>query len=205
MTFFWSNKHELPENNKKWRWRNTRLFLYLTKNQTANVSNLQDESQQGGQTLTWLDEMKRVSTSAPVSDGWMERCELTDAKKGNSALLTWHACQGFQIVRGQRWEQNRKKGTVLSQAGRARHVREPSVGDKIVPCDCALMRVQTEIKCRKKSNLQEGPEVPKMMLVRTANSDSELWACSERPWVPWSCTVSISLSTDNKIYFILNN
>lgn len=84
-----------------------------------------------------LDEIEEGSTSAPLNDGRMERCERKQVKD-NAALLTWHACQGYQIVRGQRWEQNRKEGTVLSQAGRAGQVREPSVKQE-AETDCSFL------------------------------------------------------------------
>lgn len=83
-----------------------------------------------------LDEMKKVSTSAPLSDGRMERCELKRTSEGQSCVTHLACLSGLSNSEGQRWEQNRKEGTVLSQAGRARQVREPSVRQKqrqIVP------------------------------------------------------------------------
>ena len=80
--------------------------------------------------------MKKVSTSAPLSDGRMERCELKRTGEGQSRVTHLACLSGLSNSEGQIWEQNRKEGTVLSQAGRARQVREPSVRQKqrqIVP------------------------------------------------------------------------
>ena len=75
-----------------------------------------------------LDAMKKVSASAPLL--WRTDGETwADRKRSEGRVLVTHlAClSGLSNSKGQRWEQNRKEGTVLSQAGRARHVREPSV------------------------------------------------------------------------------
>lgn len=49
-----------------------------------------------------LDEMKKVSTSAPLSDGRMERCELTQTNEGQ-VLITHLAClSGLSNSKGQR-------------------------------------------------------------------------------------------------------
>lgn len=77
-----------------------------------------------------LNEMKEVSTSAPLSDGQMERCELKQSSEGQFRVTHLACLSGLSNSEGQRWEQNRKEGIVLSQAGRARHVREPSVRQK---------------------------------------------------------------------------
>lgn len=79
-----------------------------------------------------LDEMDEASTSAPLSDRRMERCEPKErTREGHIPEVTHLAClSGLSNSEGQRWEQNKKKkkeGIVLSQAGRARHVAEPSV------------------------------------------------------------------------------
>lgn len=93
---------------------------------------------------------KGVQTNATGWDGWSEHiCSplwQTDgamwAKKNGHVkdtsprLLTWHACQGYQIVRGKDGSRTKKKkeGTVLSQAGRARHMAEPSVRSRHRDC-----------------------------------------------------------------------
>lgn len=89
-----------------------------------------------------LDEMKKERASTPLYDGQMQRCELTRTSEGRGSVTHLACLSGLSNSKGQRWEQNRKEGTVLSQAGKARHVREPSVKHKqrqIVPlCDSAL-------------------------------------------------------------------
>lgn len=101
-----------------------------------------------------LDEMMKVSTSAPLSDGRMGRCELTQTSEGQLRVTHLACLSVLSNSKGQRWEQNRKEGTVLSQAGRAGHVREPSVRHEqrqIVPfCDSALMRVRNENRLQQK-------------------------------------------------------
>lgn len=77
-----------------------------------------------------LDGMKKESTAALLSDGRMERCELKQTSEGQSRDTHLACLSGLSNSEGQRWEQNRKEGTVLSQAGRARYVRKPSVRQK---------------------------------------------------------------------------
>lgn len=91
--------------------------------------------------------MMEASTSSPLSDRRMS--QRNNKWRTILRLLTWHACQGYQIVRGQRWEQNKKQGTVLSQAGRARQVRELSVRQKqrlFHIGDGAMMSASNEIR-----------------------------------------------------------
>lgn len=77
----------------------------------------------------WDEESEHMRS--PLLTYGMGRRGLDKQVKDGSSLLTWHACQGYQTVRGKDGKQNRKEGTVLSQAGRARHVREPSVRDRL--------------------------------------------------------------------------
>lgn len=83
-----------------------------------------------------LDVREKASTSALLTDGQMERCDLTHTSEVQVRVTHLACLSGLSNSKGQRWEQNRKEGTVLSQAGRARHVRELSVRHKqrqIVP------------------------------------------------------------------------
>lgn len=100
------------------------------------------------------DEVKKVSTSAPLSDGRMEPTHTGEGRVTHLACLS-----DISNSKGQRWEQNRKEGTVLSQAGRARHVRKPSVRHEqkqVVPffCDSAFIRVRNEIKLQQEKKNQ---------------------------------------------------
>lgn len=67
------------------------------------------------------EEMNGASNiCSPPSDRQMERTRDGSVPR----LLTWHACQGYQIVRGKdgsraKTKTKKKEGTVLSQAGRA--------------------------------------------------------------------------------------
>lgn len=70
-----------------------------------------------------LDEMKKERTSTPLNDRRMERCELTHTSEGQGSITHLACLSGLSNSKGQRWEQNRKEGTVLSQAGRARRER----------------------------------------------------------------------------------
>lgn len=73
--------------------------------------------QKYGQTkATRWDEEKEHSSSS-LMDGWRDVSRHKQAKYG-SVLLTWHAC--LSNSKGQQWEQNRKEGSVLSQAGRVK-------------------------------------------------------------------------------------
>lgn len=111
------------------------LFTHLKKHNKQSL-NIQNETQTKMDKQMSLDVRKKVSTSATLSDGWMERCELTHTSEGQVRVTHLACLSGLSNSKGQRWEQNRKEGTVLSQAGRARHVREPSVRHKqrqIVP------------------------------------------------------------------------
>lgn len=70
--------------------------------------------------------MEGATSALLPSDRQMERT------RGGSIprLLTWHACQGYQIVKmgaEQKEKGKKKQGTVLSQAGGARRVTQPSV------------------------------------------------------------------------------
>lgn len=58
-----------------------------------------------------LDEMDEVSTSAPLSDRRMERCEPKErTREGHIPEVTHLAClSGLSNSEGQRWEQNKKK------------------------------------------------------------------------------------------------
>lgn len=95
------------------------------------VLNKQDEMQQRGTNKChWMRWMKRAHLLPSLTDGWSDVSQKNGHVKDTSPrLLTWHACQGYQIVRGKDGSRTKKKkeGIVLSQAGRARHVAEPSV------------------------------------------------------------------------------
>lgn len=58
-----------------------------------------------------LDEMDEASTSAPLSDRRMERCEPKErTREGHIPEVTHLAClSGLSNSEGQRWEQNKKK------------------------------------------------------------------------------------------------
>lgn len=68
-----------------------------------------------------LNEMKKVNTAAPLSDGRMD-ASWHKQMKDNSSLLTWHACQGYQIVRGAKMgaEQKRRDCVKSSWEGKTR-------------------------------------------------------------------------------------
>lgn len=74
----------------------------------------------------WMRWRQRALLLPSLMDGWSRNRQVTDSPE-----FTHLAClSGLSNSEGQRWEQNKKEGIVLSQAGRPRHVREPSVRQK---------------------------------------------------------------------------
>lgn len=71
----------------------------------------------------WMSRRKWAHLLPSLTDGWNRQL------KDNPEVTHLACLSGLSNSEGQRWEQNKKKkeGTVLSQAGRARHVTEPSV------------------------------------------------------------------------------
>lgn len=127
-------------------WKITWMASLKTK---YSVSNKQDEMQQNGPTNVtgWDEQSEHICYPLWRTDGTMWARHLEDNPE-----VTHLAClSGLSNSEGQRWEQNKKEGTVLSQAGRARHVREPSVRQKYWPrlfrfCDGVLMRASNELR-----------------------------------------------------------
>lgn len=75
---------------------------------------------------TSLDEMKEVSTLAPLSDGRMERCELKLICERQSRATHLACLSELSNSEGQRWEQNRKERDCVKSSweGRTRERAE---------------------------------------------------------------------------------
>lgn len=94
----------------------------------------------------WVRWRQRALLLPSLMDGWSRNRQVKDNPE-----VTHLAClSGLSNSEGQRWEQNKKEGIVLSQAGGASQVREPSVRQEQRQrlfrfCDSVLMRASNEI------------------------------------------------------------
>lgn len=126
----------------------------------------------------WMRWRKRAHLLPSLTDGWNDVSQNRHLE--DNPEVTHLAClSGLSNSEGQRWEQNKKEGTVLSQAGRARHVREPSVRQKHRPrlfrfCDSVLMTASNELRLHENQifrNIQRWQ-------IRWEVRASSKWTCS---------------------------